>query len=436
MPLPTDKTSSMPNKENLPLLPVEDAWISRLDYDAFAKEVSALGKELLRETGDDDVEHLNKIISWRNISAIVGLLTIWMEPNVVTVGALSLWTYSSWTMIAHHVCHGGYNRVDAGRFHSRGFGLGLVNRFVDWLDWMQPEAWNIEHNRLHHYRLNEGKDPDLVQRNLAFLRDKATPLPLKYATVLFFLPIWKWFYYAPNTFKELKINEWIKSGKELPKDVDPEEACTLVSMLDPRRTSLREIVNPVDVFVKVLGPMFVGRYCVIPALLYVVPGVGPTLATHAFINLLLAELVTNVHSFITIVTNHAGEDMYYFKDAVKPKTGSFYVRQIVGSVNYNAGNDPLDFAHGWLNYQIEHHVWPDLSMLQYQRGAPKLKAICDKHGVPYVQENVFERTRKTIDIMVGKKSMRCFPTEYEPEKDKAGDKGVTWKSTNGSIDED
>ena len=77
-------------------------------------------------------------------------------------------------MIAHHTCHGGYNRVDAGRYHSRGFALGLLNRCVDWLDWMMPEAWNIEHNRLHHYRLNELKDPDLVQRNLDFLRGKET----------------------------------------------------------------------------------------------------------------------------------------------------------------------------------------------------------------------------------------------------------------------
>ena len=127
--------------------------------------------------------------------------------------------------------------------------------------------------------------------------------------------------------------------------------------------------------------------------------------------------------------------MYTFDDAVKPKTGSFYVRQIIGSVNYAAGTDPIDFSHGWLNYQIEHHVWPDLSMLQYQRGAPRLKAICEKHGVPYVQENVFERTRKTIDIMIGKSSMRKFPSQYEPAKDKAGSAGVTWKSTNGAIDE-
>jgi len=30
--------------------------------------------------------------------------------------------------------------------------------------------------------------------------------------------------------------------------------------------------------------------------------------------------------------------------------------------------------------------------------------------------------------------MRLFPTEMEPQKDKAR-KGVTWKSTNGAIDE-
>jgi hypothetical protein len=74
-------------------------------------------------------------------------------------------------------------------------------------------------------------------------------------------------------------------------------------------------------------------------------------------------------------------------------------------------------------------------MLQYQRGAPLLKALCENHGVPYVQESVFERLRKTVDIMVGRTTMRQFPTQYEPAKDKAGVAGVTWKSTNGAIDD-
>lgn len=77
-------------------------------------------------------------------------------------------------------------------------------------------------------------------------------------------------------------------------------------------------------------------------------------------------------------------------------------------------------------------MWPTLSMLQYQRGAPKLKAICEKYGVPYIQESVFERLRKTVDVMIGKTTMRKFPSQYEPTRDKAAT--VTWKSSNGSTD--
>ncbi len=442
----------MGGNSQLKQLEPEDAWIAGLDYESFRQDVNALGKELRSNSGTDDADHLQKLVGWRNICAVAGLATIWTTPNPLTVIALSTWTYSSWAMIAHHTCHGGYNRVDAGkRFKSRNFALGLVNRFIDWLDWMQPEAWNVEHNRLHHYSLNEGRDPDLVQRNLAFLREGKVPMIAKYAVVFFFLPIWKWFYYAPNTYKELKINELMLQAKSasgqaveekdvLPKDFDREHAATVKDFLDPFSTqakALREVVPRREIFLKVLGPMLIGRYIAIPALLWaLVPGaMAPVVASHAFKNLLLAELLTNVHAFVTIVTNHAGEDLYTFDDSVKPNTGSFYVRQIIGSTNYPTGTDPIDFSHGWLNYQIEHHVWPDLSMLQYQKGAPKLKAICEKHGVPYVQENVFERLRKTVDIMVGKTTMRAFPTKgYEPDSDKVGSR-TYWEKTNGAIEE-
>lgn len=166
-----------------------ESWVENLDYEGFGKEVSALGKELLKETGEEDVAHLEKMVNWRNAAATIGIATLWMNPNPITILALSTWTYASWTMIAHHTCHGGYNRVDAGKFNSRGFALGdLKRRVSDWLDWMKPEAWNVEHNRLHHYRLNELHDPDLVQRNLDFIRDSNMPMPLRYATVFSFMP--------------------------------------------------------------------------------------------------------------------------------------------------------------------------------------------------------------------------------------------------------
>ena len=68
-------------------------------------------------------------------------------------------------------------------------------------------------------------------------------------------------------------------------------------------------------------------------------------------------------------------------------------------------------------HQIEHHIWPDLSMRSYQKAAPLVKAICAKHGVPYVQESVFLRLKKTIDIIVGNTSMRPFPTAYHVAAD-------------------
>ena len=438
-------------KQTLPELAPEDEWIGQLDYEQFGAEVTNLGKQLLQETGPGDLQHLQKIVKWRNAAAFLGVVTLWTTPNPLTIAALSTWTYASWAMIAHHTCHGGYNRVDkpdntntkttGGTYQSRRFALGSVKRRVlDWLDWMQPEAWNMEHNRLHHYRLNEVQDPDLVQRNLEFVRqDQRLPLWLKYAKVFAFMPIWKWYYYAPNTFKELQIAKWTaETGLPVPADIDTTQALTVRTLLKPKTDSERfllKIVKPATFFSRVVAPFFLMRFALLPLPLLAIPGLGPTLFRNAMINLVAAELVTNIHAFLTIVTNHAGEDLYTFQDAVKPKTPSFYVRQVVGSANYKAGSDPIDFAHGFLNYQVEHHVWPDLSMLQYQRGAPRLKAICEKYGVPYVQESVWERTRKTLRIMVGKTTMRPFPTEYEPAKDKAL-KGITWKSTNGAIDED
>ena len=152
----------------------------------------------------------------------------------------------------------------------------------------------------------------------------------------------------------------------------------------------------------------------------VIPGVtwalfGSDAAQTALTSVVLAELLTNIHSFCIIVTNHAGKDVYKFDTPVKVKSDEFYLRAVIGSVNFHTGSDfgkpgsvmanAVDFPQGWLNYQIEHHMWSDLSMLSYQKAAPKVRAICKKYGVPYVQEPVWTRVKKTVDIMTGEADM-------------------------------
>lgn len=392
-----------------PTLPKEDLWIANLDLEGFGKEVGDLGARLKAEQGPADQKHLYKMISWSRICGIVGLASIWLTPNPLTIFALSLWTHSAWTMMGHHVSHGGYNRTDStGRYSSRGFALGtLWRRFIDWFDWMLPEAWSIEHNQLHHYRLGEESDPDLLERNSedwSGMKRKVMPILSMF--------LWKWAYYAPNTYKELKVLEMRNKGLPLPEGFDPQAPLTLSAI---SRGKAKGIFSTWELVSKVLGPYFLFRFVLLPLPLYFI---NPMFFWNAMGNLLMADVASNVHGFIVVVPNHAGDDLYRFSTSCKPKSPTFFLRAVTSSANFATGGNVNDFMHGWLNYQIEHHCWPDLSMLSYQKGQPELKRICEKYGVPYVQDSVWIRLRKTFAIAMGLTKMRRYPEEFESQADR------------------
>jgi Fatty acid desaturase len=436
-PTDTDSVSSTESVSAAALAP-DEAWLRDLDLAGFANEIRALGKRLEAQQGQDDVRHLNKMCNWSNGWAALGLLTMGLfgKVNPLAIVGLSLYTFSRWTMIAHHTCHGGYDKVSKNaalsgansRFTRFTFGVGsLWRRFYDWFDYMMPEAWNVEHNNRHHYNLSEGTDPDLVERNLQDLRHLRMPMVLKYVYVFVVMCIWKWFYYSPNTYKELKLAQWRRQGKALPSNVDPEDSITIKSIL----MGDNPFYSFAEFFGLVLGPYILIHFFITPlpylalgqylssqdwytANTYGIPTfTGTEMYWNAVANLLLADILTNIHGFTAVVTNHAGSDMYRFRYPCRPYSGSFYLRQVLASVDYSMGTDAVDFMHGWLNYQIEHHMFPALSMLSYQKSAPEVQAICAKYGVPYIKEHVLIRLKKTADIMVGSTSMRWFPEEYE-----------------------
>lgn len=392
-----------------------DVWIQDFDYDSFTADIRKLGDELEKNQGPADVRHLNKMILWSNACGLVGLLTMGFGVGIIPVVALSTFTFTRWTMIAHHTCHGGYDKCHPHKTRWNRFKFavgGMWNRMCDWFDWMMPEAWNVEHNNRHHYCLSELEDPDLVENNLVELRNTNIPMPLKWLLVFVSAITWKWYYYAPNTYKELKLARWRKAGKKIPEGVTSSDAVTVRVLL----STGTPFYSFWEFFTIVMGPYLVIHFFLFPAPLLFVGdylGNGTSMYMSAVKNLFLAELLTNLHGFVAVVTNHAGNDMYRFRDGCRPFSGSFYLRQVLASVDFWTGSDLNDFLHGYLNYQIEHHLWPSLSMLSYQRSQPLVKAICKKHGVPYVQENVFTRVKKTVDIMTGASSMMWFPEEYE-----------------------
>lgn len=135
-PLRVVATTAMPSAAAAGEIAPYDQWTQTLDYDKFREEVHELGNRLADNQGEEDTKHLNKMIRWSNACGLIGMATMWMRPiNPISIMGLSLWSMSRWTMIAHHTCHGGYNRQDdgTGRFTSKGFALGST--FARCRDW-------------------------------------------------------------------------------------------------------------------------------------------------------------------------------------------------------------------------------------------------------------------------------------------------------------
>lgn len=382
--------------------------LAHIDYQAFAAELDQLVAKARQQMGEADLHHLRKIERWGRLSSLLGYLTAWMCPNPVSAWLISQGSMARWAMVTHHVSHRGYDRIPGvpKRYHSKYFAQGW-RRFLDWPEWMVPDAWNFEHNTLHHYHTGESMDPDVLEHNVRLMREINAPVWLKYAVSFFFMSTWKLTYYAPNTLWCLqqvrkRQHQGKASGVDLAHLMTQEKVATYhgAKLWNPFYAGSGEFWR------RCVLPYGTLRFGLLPLLFF---PLGGWAWANVLINSLLAEWFTNLHSFAIIVPNHAGDDVYRFETPISDKA-EFYVRQVVGSVNYPGGTNVKDFLQGWLNYQIEHHLWPDLSMLQYQRLQPQVQALCEQYGVPYVQENVFKRLGRTLRIMVGKLSMPVATT--------------------------
>lgn len=365
-------------------------------------EIDALRRAARAREGSEDLRHLRKLERWGKLCSLLGYGTAWLAPNPISAGLISQGIFTRWTTIAHAISHKAYDRVPGSPAHytSQHFAKGW-RRAVDWLDWIVPAAWHHEHDLLHHSHLGSSDDPDVLFTNTRWVRRLPLPARLRALVVLVLASIWKPAYYAPNTVKELFHAQQKRRDPSTPK---------------PRMIRLATW-NPMAPEGRLLWlhsylPYVSFRFLLLPAL--ALP-LGQWAALSVFLNAAMAEIFTNLHSFLVIAPNHTGEDVPAFEGRALNRA-EFYRRQIHGSVNYRCGSDGIDFLQGYLNYQIEHHVYPDLPLRQYAWVQPRLLAICRRHGIPYTQESVFTRMRKTLDVIVGRSPVLAPPVLASPDE--------------------
>ncbi len=367
------------------------------DTDALARDIDALRKELDGLRGPADLQQIRgfALLAW--LLLFVGLAGSLWGLNPLSPILMALAASTRWMIVAHHTGHGALDGLSGVPKHwtSQGFARGFW-RWLQWPDWIEASAWHREHNLLHHGYTNEGPDPDVVEAQMRWLRESRLPVPVRYAVAFVLAATWRWLYYAPNTTACL-----VEAGRNRADAAPLADSATTLRTWSPWTPVGRRL------WLHSWLPYAAFQFGLLPALLL-------PWGVHAWavglLHAVLADILTNLHTFVVIVPNHAGDDLVRWPDRGRGK-GTWYLRQILGSCNYHTGAPVGDWLQGWLNYQIEHHVWPDLTPRQYTAAAPKLRAICAKHGLPYVQQSVWQRLLKMLRIMTGQATMLAPPEQ-------------------------
>ena len=98
----------------------------------------------------------------------------------------------------------------------------------------------------------------------------------------------------------------------------------------------------------------------------------------------VANLARNVWAYAVIFCGHFPDEAETFtKEQYKNENkAEWYLRQMLGSANFTGGFI-LSVLSGNLNYQIEHHLYPDMPSNRLATISKQVKQICRDYDLPY-----------------------------------------------------
>jgi linoleoyl-CoA desaturase len=141
------------------------------------------------------------------------------------------------------------------------------------------------------------------------------------------------------------------------------------------------------------GHQLVKDYVAYPALTSLSPAATfkSTLKANA-----IANVIRNVWANAVIFCGHFpdGAEKFTKTDMVGETKGQWYLRQMLGSANFEGGW-LLRFMSGNLCHQIEHHLYPDLPSNRLHEISFRVQELCDKYDLPYTTGSFLLQYGKT-----------------------------------------
>lgn len=220
-------------------------------------------------------------------------------------------------------------------------------------------TWKIQHNVLHHTYTNiDGYDEDID-----------TPPYLRFSPHTELKPIhrlqyiYAWFFYSLMTVFWITAKDFIQLSRYEKMDLIKGQGTTYSKEL------VRLIIAKILYWtVLLILPMI---FC--PAPWWVI-----------FIGFIGAHLISGLILAMIFQPAHVMEDLKFdLPDDVGQMDSNSLVHQLETTANFANGSRLLSWYCGGLNFQIEHHLFPNICHIHYRKIAPIVKNTAKEFGVPY-----------------------------------------------------
>ena len=328
------------------------AHVTDADIESLTVELDAIRREIEDSRGERDAHYIYRTIAVQRALEVTGRLLLaassrrcaWWAGTVTLGGAKIIENME----ISHNVLHGQWDWMNDPEIHSSSW---------EWDISGVAKHWRYNHNFVHHKYTNIlGMDADVGYRMLRVTRDQR----------------WK-----RHHIFDLLLNTILAIGFEWGIGMQHLEIAKIVKGrpdCEDAKVRLRE-------FFAKAGRQLFKDYVAFPALTALSPGATYTSTLKANA---LANVVRNVWTNAVIFCGHFpdGAEKFTRQDLDNESKGQWYLRQMLGSANFNAG-PVMRFMSGNLCHQIEHHLYPDLPSNRLAEISVRVREVCAKYDLPY-----------------------------------------------------
>ncbi|MGE2728504.1 fatty acid desaturase family protein [Mycolicibacterium vaccae] len=330
----------------------EFAHLTDADIESLGNELDAIRQDIEDSRGERDARYIRRTIAAQRALEVTGRLLLagsskraFWWAGATTLGVAKIIENME---IGHNVMHGQWDWMNDPEIHSSTW---------EWDMSGASKHWRFTHNFMHHKYTNIlGMDDDVGYGLLRVTRDQ------------------KW---KPANLLNIPFNTMLAALFEWGVGLQHLELGKIFKGRDNRKATLVRIRE----FLTKAGAQVFKDYVAFPALTSLSP--GATFKSTAKANA-VANIIRNVWSNAVIFCGHFpdGAEKFTKTDMVGETRGEWYLRQMLGSANFDNG-PVLRFMSGNLCYQIEHHLYPDLPSNRLHEISKRVQELCDKYDLPY-----------------------------------------------------